>query len=338
MTRLKWYYIMALYSIFRYGSGILYGTSSIIDYIYPNDGPSIGGNNFVITGVNFNPLQWDDGFTDALLDPLKWTDISSGSGSLSTGASHLQLSTGTTVGSVSGISSVAGWVGFQGEVRINIPSIYLFPDSSADLIVYQIRIDSNNYASMRISVDNVGKITLTCEVVLLGSVISSFSTTWTNGLSVIRILRYGEIVYFITNGVIIHAFYGFSLMPIYVRIWSENDPSVSYDVNTIVNEFKYKTFAVFGGRPVHNTTVVSDFRIRGIVVPSIDDKDQFAAYAGPVDVSVVGESPVEALGAYTYYYLDSLRVINSIQSGVMVSFINDNQIKTKDGVKKGIQV
>ena len=50
----------------------------------------------------------------------------------------------------------------------------------------------------------------------------------------------------------------------------------------------------------------------------------------------VGIGNISSSDAYEYYYVDSLKVINSEQSDVRLSFISDDQIKTKEGVKKGI--
>jgi len=327
---------MALYSTFKYGSGVYYGVSSHLDAISPDTGPSTGGNAFIITGANLDPQQWDDDFLAGSLDLAKWTDISSGSGSVSTGADHLQMDTGATPGSVAGIESVAGWTGIQAEVRAFIPAVTEYPDSSADVFVYQLRIDANNHTVLKVTRGNAGVLTLTCESTIVSTVVDTFSTTWTPGLSTFKILRYGAILYFIANGIVIHTFRGFSVLPVFVRLWAANDPAVAYTASPTVELFKYRTFVVFGDQPVHDVTTVSDYRIRGLVVPSVDERGVEAAYAGPVDLAIVGEGVLNVPDAYEYYYLDSLRVINSTQSDVKMSFISDDQIKTKTDIKKGV--
>jgi len=69
---------MGYYSAFKYGTGVLYGPVTTISAVDPAEGPAPGGNAFVITGEGFDPRQWDDDFTGAVLDTVKWTDISSG--------------------------------------------------------------------------------------------------------------------------------------------------------------------------------------------------------------------------------------------------------------------
>jgi len=325
-----------LYSTFKYGSGITYGTLAFLETLSPEEGPSIGGNSFIITGANLDPQQWDDDFLAGVLDLAKWTDISSGSGSVSTGTSHLQLDTGAAPGSVAGVASVAGWTGLQAEVRVLIPVVTVYPDTSADVFVYQFRVDANNHAILKINRGNAGVLTLTCESTLVGTVVDTFSTTWTPGLSTFKILRYGAILYFIVNGSVLHTFRGFSVLPVFVRLWAENDPAVAYAAAPTVELFKYRTFVVFGDQPVHDVITVSDYRIRGVVVPSVNEHIVSAAYAGPVDLAIVGEGVLNVPDAYEYYYLDSLRVINGVQSGVKLSFIGDEQIKTKTNIKKGV--
>ncbi len=327
---------MAKYSTFLYGSSILYGAT--IDYFGPNRGPSIGGNDFIITGAGLNPTQWDDDFLAGILDLVKWTDISAGSGAVTTGSAHLGLTTGATAGSVAGVESNQTWDDVQGEIRVIIPRIATFPLSTVTLINYMLRIDANNYASIRIDMDSAGAMTLICETYVSSVLINSYSASWTRGLSIFKILRLGDAVYYIANGEIIHKTIGFPLVSAPFRFYAYNAAAL-YDVfGVIVEYFKFRTFAVFGDQPVHDTVTVSHNRLRGIVVPSVDNKEQSAAFAGLVSLSVVSSTVLTSPEPYEYYYLDELRVINSEQSQTLLSFINDEQIKTKDGVKKGIGI
>lgn len=328
---------MAKYKTFLYSSSVLYGATIHMSSIYPDSGPSIGGNDFIITGSGFNPLIWDDEFTGVVLDVAKWVDISSGSGSIATGSSHLQLSTGVTGGSVAGVETVNTFTNFQFEVRTLIPNITNYPDTTVVLLDYRMYVDANNYASIRLDLDSDGDMTLYCETYVGGTRMNNYySSSWTRGLSVFKILRYGDSVYFIVNGSVVHKNVGVSTSLATIRMFSYND-AATYDVyNIIVEQFKYRSFVVFDDQPVHNTITVSDYRVRGLVCPSMDNKDRSAAHAGLVDVVIIGINKWTENDAYEYYFEDSLRVINSEQSDVKLSFINDDQIKTKTGVKKGI--
>lgn len=327
---------MGVFGGFLWGSGVLYGSTTVLSSISPDNGPSIGGNAFVLTGQGFDNSARDDDFTGAGLDPLLWTDISFGSGAVSTGANHLQLSTGTTPASVAGVISVFAWADFQAEVRAFFPSVTAYPATSADVLVYWFWIGMGNYAELKVVMDSTGALTLNCNVVLSLTAVDSFSESWTNGLSVFKILRYQNILYFVANGTVVHTFSGFGSGAGIACLWAENDSAVAYDVTTTIESFTFKSFVVFDDQPVHDAVTVSDTRMRGFVPASVDDKERSAAYAGLVDVHVVGDCTSDNVDAYEYYYLDSLRVVNSVQSGVVMSFINDDQIKTKTGVKKGI--
>ena len=103
------------FSLFKYGTGILYGTLLSLDSISPDSGPSTGGVDFVIRGDSFQFLSFDDTFEGSVLDVTKWTDISSGTGTVATGSSHLQLSSGTTLGSVAGIEMLSNFTNVARE-------------------------------------------------------------------------------------------------------------------------------------------------------------------------------------------------------------------------------
>jgi len=329
---------MAKYNTFIYGTGILYGMAMSITGVSPFRGPSTGGNNFIIEGSGFDPLQWNDDFTAGVLNLSRWTDISGGSGSLTTGSSHLTLDTGAVGGSIAGVESKAVWTNVQSEIRVTIPHITVYPVSTVYLINYVLYVDANNYASMRLELDTQGTMTLVCDLYSLGSLVTSYSTPWTRGLSTFKILRYNDKVYFIANGSVIYTEVGMSTSLATYRIYADNVAAAYAVSGIIVESFVFRPYAVFADNPVHDSVTVSVNRMRGTVVPSTDTKGQSAAYAGLVDVSVVAGGTYTALNAYEYYYLDSLRVINSEQSDIKMSFINDAQIKSKTGVKKGVGV
>jgi len=329
---------MAKYSTFLYGTGVLYGFSTTVDSISPPEGPSIGGNGFILKGSGFDPRQWDDEFTNIVLDAVKWTDISSGSGAVSTGTFHLQLATGLTVGSVAGIESKALFNDTQGEIKLIINPINVLPLGIVNLLNFELWVDANNYASLSITMDTVAdSINISCKV-YVGGFISDQNVIipWTRGTSVIKILRKDSTVYFIANGMVIFKSVRFTNLPAIFRFYSTNNAE-PYDVNQLIVEwFYFRPVVSFGDQVVHETIVVSDNRARGVVPPSIDDKQQEAAYAGLVDVSMIGVGTYTLVNAYRYYYLDGLKVINNIQFDTTLAIINDDQVLTPTGYNKGL--
>lgn len=329
---------MALYGSFKYGSGTLYGTTAGVDAVTPEVGSSKGGDKFIVKGSGFDPRQWDDLFDAVSLDILKWTDISSGTGSVSTGAFRLQLDTGATAGSVAGVESVAAWGNTQGEIRVVVPRFDRFPLTEVVLSSLTLYVDADNYAVTKLVMGkSLSTLKLVCEV-YRGGILKDSKTVqnWTRGLSVIKILRFDAVLWFIVNGSVIMRSAQFIQDSATFRITNTNQ-SAAYDVQGVrVEHFYYRPFAVFGKEPVHDTVVVSDKRVRGSTPPSRDVRYRNAAYAGLVDVGVVGVAYGAKVDAFEYVYESALNIINSVQAGVRMSLINDDQIKTPSGETKGL--
>lgn len=327
---------MATYLTFKYGTGILYGALTTITAVDPLRGPSIGGNAFIIGGTHFDPKTCDSEFV-AALDPLKWIDISGGGGSIATGASHLVLTTGAVAAATAGIESVPPFYNCQGEARIILPKILTYPDAIVELFTFMLRIDANNYAKMSIQLNTTSdSMLLVCEVYLGGVRVDYYEAAWTVGLSVLKILRWSNKIIFVANGSEVYTSVHFITTAAKYRMYAYNSAS-NYDIDDVVVEhFIYRPYAVWDNSPVHDTVVVSASRIRGIVPPSVDNKDQPAAYSGLVDVSVVSDMTAVDIDSYDYYFVDSLKVIESTQFDVRLSFIDDAQISTPTGTKKGL--
>ena len=329
---------MGYYGLFKYGSGVLYGIATAISAVDPIEGPAPGGNKFVITGEGFDPRQWDDEFTGAILNPAKWTDISGGSGAITTGANHLGLTTGVVVGSVAGVQSVVQWGNTQGEIRAILATPVAQPPANVNVLEFQLYVDASNYVTVYLELTTTGVFTLHCESWMGGVMVDEFKnlTPWTVGLSMFKLLRWGTDIYLIANGSVIWRIRNFVTTAAYFQIYSANLTS-AYDVNTVkVEWFYFRPFAVFQDQPVHDTVVVGDRRIRGIVTASRDVQWQAAAYEGLVDVSVVANGDDTSTDAYEYYYINGLKSINSVQSDVEMDVINDDQLVTPDGEDKGL--
>ena len=303
----------------------------------PIEGPAPGGNAFVITGTGFDPRQWDDYFTGLVLDPVKWTDVSVG-GVVTTGVYHLDLSTGLVPGSSAEIESVMLWGSTQGEARVIIATPPVRPLTDVDLFVMTLYVNATNYAQMYVRMDSAGVMKLYCECWVGGLKSRELKAPllWTPGLSMFKVLRYDADLYFIANGSVVCRLPGWLTTPATFRLGVRNLAS-AYDVDcTRVEWFYYRPFAVFQKQPVHDTVVVGDRRIRGLVPASRDVLWQFAAYDGPVDVSVIGNGPAVSPGAYRYYFVYGMKSINGVQSGVELSLINDAQLVTPAGAEKGL--
>jgi len=327
---------MALYSTFCYGTGILYGPSASIGTVDPIRGPSTGGNNFVIDGSGFANAHWSSFFTGAVLDPLKFADVLVGFGSATTGVPNLVLSSGDAPGGIGAVESVATWTDAQGEAVVYILPITAYPASEVVLSAMTLYIDATNYAMFGVYLSTSSStLVLRATVVRGGVPLSTKEVDWTTGLSKLKILRWGTTLYFYANGALFHEDERFVNTAATFRLSCANQ-AATYTITSNVQAFYWRPYAVFDSRPVHDSTVVSEGRLRGQVPPSRNDKGKDAAYSGLVDVSVVGVGSFTATDAYEYYYEDQLTIINSGSSDIKVSLLSDALLKTPSASLRGL--
>jgi hypothetical protein len=327
---------MAIYSTFAYGTGVLYGVSMTVTSVDPERGPSTGGNTFAIEGTGFNPTQWDSEFTGVTLDPAIFTDISSGTGSATTALPNLVLSSGAVAGGVGAIQTLALQTDTQFEVETVIDMPLAYPASEVALLEFVLYIDATNYATFGIYLGtSLSTLVLRATTVLSGSTMSTYETAWTTGSSKLKILRWGSELYFIANGSVVHREVKFQAGPCLMQLSTSNN-AATYTTSTKVKYFYYRPYVVFGNRPVHAVTVVSDSRIRGVVPASWDERETDAAFAGLTDIYVVGVSTYPLLNSYEYYYVNQLVVMNSGQSGIRMNILSDNVLKTPSTSLRGL--
>ena len=322
----------------KYGSGILYGATSVINSISPDSGPSTGGVAFYTDVEGADPRIWDDLFLNpAVPDPLLWATLPDpgGSATLTTGTSHLQLSTGAVATSVAGIESLQTWTDCQCEIRVMLPQLAANPGGNVIPIALQLYVDANNYGLMYVQIDATGAYTINCDIYRGGASIATYSTTTTHGVGLLKILRFGTTLYFYYNNTLIYTNKDFVATVATYRVYSTNLAQNTTVLSTVI-WFYWRTFVAFGEQVVHNPTVVSDFRLRGLTPPSLDSFYQEAAYAGLVDFTLVGATSVTSVSAYEYYYLDRLKVMNNEQNDTLLSVIDDDRALTKTGYKKGL--
>lgn len=327
---------MSKFSTFIYHSGILYGQTTTFDSIIPDTGPSTGGTPFVIKGTSFLFETFDNYFYGPTLDPSLWSDISSGTGSITLGASHLQLTTGSTASSVSGVEALTSVSSAQFESRVVIQPIAASPTSVVYPFVMESYIDSSNLANIAVRINIDRTLSLVCNVYNGGVLVDSYSEDWSTGVSTFKILRWGVDVYFYANGSLVFKSSRYDSTAGTFRVYATN-VSADYDiVNTIVESFLFKTFVVFGNEVVHDVVTVSDVRLRGLTPPSKSFKDISAAYSGLVDLTIVPAAPLTVTNAFEYYFEDVLTLIDNAQFGVKLSDISDLTIRTPSLDKKGL--
>jgi hypothetical protein len=324
------------YSTFLYGSGVLYGFTPVIDYLYADEGPSSGGTAYYIMGENLRYTGDDDVFDAGVLSPILWTDLSAGSGVVTTNAPHLLLSTGTTTGSVAGIGSLHQYLNHQWQVRVSIPRLTVYPDSTVVLFSQQMYVDASNYCLVSVNQGTTsGTTTVSFSVIVGGVLVDDFSQDWTFGVSTFRLLRWKNEVYFFANGSLVFKSTRFITDPVSYRYFNDNLAS-SFDALCTVEAVNMKTFVAFDDQLDTEVVMVSDYRIRGFTPPSADIRGVPASYAGFVDVSVACQQTATRADFFEYYYENSLTLAKSNQFGLKLSIIDDVTVRTPNGIEKGL--
>jgi Tfp pilus assembly protein PilZ len=328
---------MAKFSTFLYGSSILYGSTLFVSDIYPESGPSTGGQSFIINGAGFKFTSYDDDFTGVILDPVKWLNITDGSGVLTTGASHLVLSTGVVAGSTCGIEMNHLHINTQYELRIRLPKLTTYPTSEVSLLNFSLYKDDNNRSYFSIVVGPTSNsLKLKCCVYVNGSLVDYYEAPWTFGLSTLKLLRWCSDIYFYANGSLIfkseRAYTGASKF----RVYSLNNAAAYSVSNVVVESILSKTYVAFDNQVVDDLIVVSNVRARGQTPYSLDLKDQAAAYAGLVNIAVVSNGTFLVPDAYEYYFLDNLILVDDTKSSVKINMIGDSTVRTPVTSRKGL--
>ena len=327
---------MALYSSFLYGSSVVYGATSTITSLSVDTGPSTGQTAITLLGAYLSWEGDDDTFIGAILDVLKFTDISSGPGAITTNAPNLSLSTGATPGSVAGIETAHPFGDISYEIKAIIPRITQYPDAATNLISMQLYVDASNYCTIGVNVGiTSGTMTLDTEVVVAGVTVDSSSTAWTTGVSTFKILRWGNVVQFFANGSIIDSTKLFVTTASTFRYFNKNLTS-TYDTLCTVEYVKQRTFVAFDNQIQDEVTVVSPYRIRFSTPASVDTRGVSAAYAGLVDLSVCSQSVTTRSNFFEYYYDSVLTLAVSEQFGTTLSIVDDSTLRTPSGVVKGL--
>jgi len=323
------------YFTFLYGTGVTYGTDILLDSVSPETGPSSGGSQFIARGVNFEYTVNDDDFSGGALDGAKWTTLDAGGGTLAFGTAldpTIKLTTGATAGAVSGIQSiVATFVNTQFETRVRIGALTSYPDDKVNLYTMQLYVDASNHAKIEVNVYADHEVQLECTITKGGVEAAYYQdVSWTTGLSTFKILRWGTTVYFYANGSLVFKSPQFVATAAKYRFFNTNLADNYSVVDTLILSATHKTFAVFENSPIHDTILVGDTRVRGLIPPSVDGNKVDAAYDGLVDFSVVANTTATLSDAYAYYYVNSLTLLDNTQYGVKLSKRDDATVRTPD--------
>jgi disulfide oxidoreductase YuzD len=185
---------------------------------------------------------------------------------------------------------------------------------------------------------NSTTLQLKVEVVKSGTTVDTYTypLSWTYGLTLFKILRYNTNLYFYANGSLIFTSKHFLINASYYKIYSYNETE-AYDISNINGEeFFFTPFVVFDGQVDDDPVSVSATRLRGVTPPSLDEKDQAAAYAGLVDITICCASCVTAPDAFEYYFVEKLKLEDNRQSNVRLSIIDDDTVITPEGYNVGL--
>lgn len=324
------------YSTFVYGTGVVFGATVTFTEVLPTTGPSSGGTPIVIRGEGFDYTDFDDEFTAGVLDVFKWTDISAGTGSVSTGANHLELETGAIAGGLGGIEMKTTFANTQYECKVNVPTPSIFPLGEVHVFSMQLYADATNYSDISIILSTDKLFYLEVSVTHGGSAVEVYREAWTSGVSTFKILNWTDDTYFYANGSLFLRTKKHTRDVDTWKFFSTNDAANYAVQGVLVEHVKCKPFIMFDNEPVNDPIVVSDYRIRGTTPASVDAKGTLEAYKGLVDVSVVAGSTYTDVDAFTYYYVDELIALDETSIDTKISLIGDSTIKTPSNAVRGL--
>jgi len=317
-------------------SGSGYAESLALASVEPVTGSSVGGIPFIVTGDALNPVKWDSIFIGTSLEAGKFVDTSSGGGSVVTGAPHLKLITGSTAGASAQVQTVHSWADTQAEVEVLVPRVTNYPASEVTVFELTLRVDASNFTTFGVYLGPASdSLVLRAHSSLGGSQVFVQEQAIFAGSSKFKILRWGTALIFVYNGVIFAVSEKFVSTSAKFELTAANK-SAAYNLETKVSYFKYRPFVVFGGEPVHDTIAVSQKRLRGVVPASKDSKGVVAAYAGLVNVAAVGDGTVVKTDVFTYTFDSGLVLVSDRSSGIKLSIVGDDVLRTPEGVVRGL--
>lgn len=224
--------------------------------VTPARGRNTGGDVVFFLGSQLDMSGCLPNLTDGALDPVFWTDLSSGSGVVTESAASqtLTLNTGSTGGSVAGVRTSA----VATDVDVEVQASTLVEDSaSISALELALFVDASNQVRLTVAQGNV-----TLRVVAGGLTNFESVVAATGGTPRLRLLRAASEVWVFCGGRLITTTAWVST-DCRIELRCANNASVTSQSAARINRYIRRPVVLFEGRPVLDIELVNDQLARG---------------------------------------------------------------------------
>lgn len=308
-----------------YGWGI--GAPST-PFISPGRGLIAGGDPFALVGLSVSNLTYGDTFTAGSLDLAKWTDLSSGGGSVATGVGGLKLNL-TTAGGTASIRSVQLYKNFDVAVTYSYNNAIeqLAPALGITYISLTARISAGNTFSVAHTWNPTMGPTITGTVFTSAVGTNLFTIPLKGAAGTLGLVRYGGHMQVYVGSEKVYDFGGWRNTDCGIEVTSTS-PAQPLALRTTVTDYTPSILVTFGN-DICPFAAESEDRILGIT-PTV-------SLPGLVEVQAHSVVATTTLGVGSFEYFTPLQLTISRNNNT-VEVNNDNTLRDTSTTEKGFRI
>lgn len=312
------------------GNTPIYGWGAIPNpFVTPNKGLIAGGDPFTLVGVSVSTLALADSFTGGGLDGAKWTNVSSGGGSVATGVGGLKLDL-TTAGGVSAIRSVQAYKNLDVGVTYSYNSAIeaTSPAFTINYVRLAARIDANNqFIISHIWDHTILSAAITVTIITGGVSTTLFKIPIKGSASTLGLVRYGGRMQAYVGADLVCDYRGWRNNDVNIEITSSS-PGQAIALRTTVTAYTPTVLVTFGD-DICQFVAQSEDRIIG-VTPAV-------ALPGSVELRAHDASSTATLGPNSFTYFTPLQLTVSRNNNT-IEINNDNTLRDTSTNEKGFRL
>lgn len=286
-----------------------------------------GGDVFTILNSGLSNAAFEDTFTSGSLNLAKWTDISSGGGSVSTGAG-LNMSI-STAGGTAGIRTVASYKNFDVSVRFTYDNTIeqLFPSSDITFLRLTARIDATNNFTIATIWDPTRGPSLRTTITIDGVTSTVLSNNVKSANKTLRLVRFGGRIQSYVGNSLLADFKGWRGDDVNIEVVSSST-SVPIPLQTVVSKYIPAILVTFGDDIGPASFVVVD-RVVGTTPSTI--------LPLAVEVQAHNVNNTITLGPASFQYITPLQLtVSNNNDSLVVS--NDNTLRDSTSALRGFRL
>lgn len=310
------------------GNAPIYGWGAVPNpFITPDKGIVSGGDPFTLVGLNVSTLALADTFTGVSLD-AKWTNISSGGGSVATGVGGLKMNL-STAGGGSGIRTVQLYKNFDVGVTYSYDSTIeaLSPAFGITYLTLSARIDATNAFIIAHVWDPTMGPVITGAVFTSGVGTSLFKIPLKGSSGTLGLVRYGGRIQAYVGAEMVCDYQGWRNNDVQIEIGSTS-PGQAIALRTTVTAYIPTVLVTFGD-DICRFAAQSEDRIIGIT-PAV-------ALPGSVELRAHDATTTATLGPNSFTYFTPLQLTVSRNNNT-VEINNDNTLRDTSTSEKGLRI